>query len=179
VCYKLLGRYDNFPVNIQGVARFTYPSSTQSVQGAIVQTLHKLNKQAIDMKTLTKASPANCVLNFEFGVADADTFNYLDEEELKKIENILKQQAFPILDVYCVARYHVTEADGKRKSLKFDYTMLRFAFYRKNMELFVYHERGIQRLPLEDLVLFLKNKIDEELIYKQQKSLTLKHLHAL
>jgi len=177
--FKLLGRYDNFPVNIHGVARFSCPSSTPTLQSAIVQVLHTLNKQTIDMKTLTNASPANCVVNLEFGVAEADTFNFLDEEELKKIESALRQQALPVLDVYCVARYHVAEADGKRKSLKFDYSMLRFAFYRKDIELFVYHERGIQRLPLEDLVLFLKNKIDQELIDKQQSSLTLKHLHTL
>jgi len=179
VCLKLLGRYDNFPVSIQGIAQFTYPSSTQKLQSAIVQVLHKLNTQTIDMKTLTKASPANCLVNFEFGVADADTFNFLDEEELEKIKNVLKQQILPILDVYCVARYHITGANGKRKPLKFDYSMLRFAFHRENIELFLHHERGIQRIPLEDLVLFLKNKIDQELIDKQQISLTLKRLHTL
>lgn len=131
------------------------------------------------MKTLTMASPVNCTVSFEFGVADADTFNFLDEEELKKLENTLRQQALPILDIFCAARYYITEADGKRKSLKFDYNMIRFSFYRKNMELFVYHERGIQRIPLEDLVLFLKNQINTELAGKQQKKLTLKHLHTL
>jgi len=171
---KLLGRYNNFPANIHGIARFTYTSSAQTLQATIAQVLHTLNKQTIDMKTLTKAAPPNCIVNFEFGVADADTFNFLDDEELKKLENNLKQQALPILDVFGAARYHITEADGKRKSLKFDYNMLRFAFYRKNMELFIYHERGIQRIPLEDLVLFIQSQIN-----KQLRTLKLKHIHAL
>jgi len=130
------------------------------------------------MKTVTKASPSNCVVNFEFGVADADTFNFLDEEELRKLEDTLKQQALPILDVYCATRCHIIEATGKRKSLKFDYNMLRFSFHRKKMELFIYHERGIQRVPLEDLVFFLKNQINRELVEKQQKILALKHIHT-
>jgi len=176
---KLLGRYDDFPTNIHGVARFTYPSSTQTLTIVIAQVLHQLNKQTIDMKTVTKASPSNCVVNFEFGIADAETFNFLDEEEHKKLEKALRKEALPILDIFCAARYHVTEADGKRKSLKFDYNMLRFAFYRKNMELFVYHERGIQHIPLEDLVLFLKYQIDKELTGKQQKTLILKYIHTL
>jgi len=176
---KLLGRYENFPTNIHGVARFTYPASTQTLQTAIVQVLHRLVKQTIDMKALTKASPLNCTVNFEFGVADADTFNFLDDEELKKLENALKEQALQILDILCVARYHVNEASGKLKSLKFDYNMLRFTFYRKNVELFVYHERGIQRIPLEDLALFLRDQFNRELADRQQATLTLNHIHTL
>jgi len=172
----MLGQYDNFPTNIQGIAQFTYPMSAQTLQRIIAQVLHSLNKQTIDMKTLTKASPNNCVVNFEFGVADADTFNFLNEEELQKLEVTLKQQALPILDVFCAARYYVTEESGKRKSLKFDYSMLRFAFYTKAMELLVYHERGNQRIPLEDLVLFIQNQINKQLTEKQHKTLTLNRL---
>ena len=127
------------------------------------------------MQTVTNTSPANCTVNFEFGIADADTFNFLDEEELKKIQKTLKQQqALPVLDIYCVARYHLTEADGKHRPLKFDYGMLRFAFGRKNMELFVYHERGTQRIPLEDLVIFIRDQVNEQLAQKGQQTLTLK-----
>jgi len=131
------------------------------------------------METLTKASPTNCVVHFEFGVADADTFNFLDDEELDKLRRILKEQTPQILDIYCAARYHTIETYGKRKPLKFDYNMLRFAFHRKNMELFIYHERGIQRIPLEDLVIFLQNQINKQLADKQLTTLTLKHIHVL
>lgn len=179
MCVKLLGRYDNFPTNIHGIARFTCPTSTRILQKTITRTLRTLNKQTIELKKLTKASPTNCIVNFEFGVADADTFSFLDEEELKKIEKALEKQAFPILDVFCAARYHILEASEKRKSLKFDYNMLRFTFYGKDMELFVYHERGIQRIPAEDLILFLENQINQQLIEKHQEKLTLKHIHAL
>ncbi len=131
------------------------------------------------MKTLTKASPANCTVNFEFGIADADAFNFLDEEELKKLEHAVRQQPLQVLDAYCAARYQITDASGKRKSLKFDYNMLRFAFYKRQVQLFVFHERGINRVPLEDLVLFLANQIDQRLVEQQGRRLTLKRIHML
>ena len=127
------------------------------------------------MQTVTNTSPANCTVNFEFGIADADTFNFLDEDELKKIQKTLKQQpTLPVLDVYCVARYHLTKADGKRRPLKFDYGMLRFAFGKRTMELFIYHERGTQRIPLENMAHFIRNQVNEQLTEKKQQMLTLK-----
>jgi len=172
----MLGRYRNFPTNIEGFARFTYAASTRTLQHVIVQALHRLNKETVDMKTITKASPPDCTVNFEFGVADADTFNFLDQEELHKIEVAIKQQPLVVLDVYCVARYHTTKTNGKRKSLKFDYSMLRFAFHRENMQLFVYHERGTQRIPLEDLALFLQEQINKQSAEKHQEKLVLKNV---
>ncbi len=136
--------------------------------------MHSLNKQTIDMRTITKAALTDQTVNFEFGIADADTFNFLDEEEFQRIKNILKQQALPVLDVFCVARYHTQEPGGKRKSLKFDYNMLRFTFGKNNIELFVYHERGTQRIPLEDLVTFIQNQINKRLAQEKHKTLVLK-----
>lgn len=170
----MLGRYQDFPTNIEGFARFTYPASNQTLQAAIIQVLYRLNKETLDMQTVTNTSPANCTLNFEFGVADADTFNYLDEEELEKIQKTLKQHPLLVLDVYCVASYHLTEADGKQRPLKFDHSMLRFAFGKKTMELFIYHERGTQRIPLEDMARFIRNQVNEHLTEKKQQTLILK-----
>jgi len=175
----MLGRYDNFPTQIHGIARFIYPSSIQTLQQTMVQVFHELNKQTVDMKTFTEASPANCTVNFEFGVADADTFSFLDEDELKKLRKALKRQHFQVFDFYCATRYHITDASGKPKSLKFDYNMLRFAFYKKQIQLFVCHERGINRVPLEDLVLFLKNQINKRLADTQHRTLNLKRIHML
>jgi hypothetical protein len=149
------------------------------LQTAIAKVFHRLNKQTIDMKTLTKASPKNCTVNFEFGIAEAETFNFIDDEELRKLENILKEQTLQVLDVFCAASYHIRETDGKDKSLKFDYNMLRFVFKRKNMELFIFHERGIRRIPLDDFTLFLINEINKELAKNQQETLVQKHINML
>lgn len=175
----MLGRYQNFPQTIHGVARFTYSASIRQLQQTIFYTLYQLNNETCSLHDITTPSPFKCEVSFEFGVAEESTFNFLDKEELQRLQKSVEEKSLPILDVYCAVRYHKVNESGKRTSLKFDYHMLRFAFYRRIIELFVSHERGTQRIPLEDLVTFLKNRINKELEQKQQKPLTLKHLRAL
>jgi hypothetical protein len=172
----LLGRYDSFPENVPLLAQFAYQSSTQTIQTSIARVLHTLNKESINMENMSKASPHNCFVNFEFGIGEGDAFNFLDEEELTKLEHTLKEQPLAVLDVFCIARYDIKEATGKNKSLKFDYYMLRFSFGSETMELFIHHERGIQRIPRKDLILFLKDKIDKGLVDNRGEPLTLKYI---
>jgi len=84
-----------------------------------------------------------------------------------------------ILDFFCATRYHTTTPNGETKPLKFDYALLRFTFQRRTMELFIVHERGTQRIPLEDLVIFLTNRINKELTVKGFKALTVRHMRTL
>jgi len=118
-------------------------------------------------------------VSFEFGIAEESAFNFLDEEELQRAHKSIADKALSTLDVFCATRFHTVDEGGKRKPLKFDYHLLRFTFYKKNVELLISHERGTQRIPLEDLVTFLANRVNRELATKQQRLLALKHLHAL
>lgn len=171
-----MGRYENFPTSIHGIARFSYPNSMQKLQKTILHVLHRLNLETHDLRTLTKASPINCEVKFEFGIADEKTFTFLDEHELRRVQSSLEAQALQILDVFCAAGYHVSDDHGKRTPLKFDYTMLRFAFQDRTMELFVSHERGSRRIPLEDLILFLTGRLNKQL---GRKSLALEYMRTL
>jgi len=129
---------------------------------------------------LTRASPPNCQANFELGIAEEDAFNFLDKEELVRLEKSLEEgQLMRILDFFCATRYHTTTSNGETKPLKFDYALLRFTFQRRTMELFIVHERGTQRIPLEDLVIFLTNRINKELTVKGLKALTVRHMRTL
>jgi hypothetical protein len=173
---NLLGRYDNFPTTIHRTARFTYQISTSQLQQVILHVFHQLNQQTGDLKNVTRASPANCKVGFEFGVAEEVVFNFLDREEYDRIQTHIKQNTnrFKILDFFCATRYHVIDAEGKRKPLKFDCNLIRFSFSRRVMELFIVHERGIQHIPLEDLVTFLIRQINKELKQRGMKTLTIK-----
>jgi hypothetical protein len=144
--------------------------------------LYQLNQETHDLETLTKSSPANCELNFEFGIAEKGAFNFLDKEELDRFLKSLEEETkepMRLLDFFCATRYHTATPNGKRRPLKFDYVLLRFAFYRRTMEIFIAHERGTQRIPLEDLAIFLTNRINNELKQMGFKTLTLKHMHVL
>jgi len=146
------------------------------LQQTLLIVFHQLNNQDLDLENITTASRPTCQVGFEFGIAEESVFNFLDEEELRRLRNSVTEKALPTLDLFCAIRYHTTDEAGKRRPLKFDYHLLRFTFYKKNIELLISHERGTQRVPIEDLVTFLTNRINRELATEQQRPLSLKHL---
>ncbi len=173
-----MGRYENFPEVIHGVARLASQSLTVEVQKVILSVFCQLNREAFDLKAISFPSE-ECETSFEFGTAEGVEFNYLDEGELIRFQKCIAEKELPVLDFLCVVRYHVIKDMRKRVPLKFDYHMFRFIFYDYNLELRVCHERGAQRLPLEDLIPFLTKQINRELHRKQLKPLTLKYLRTL
>ncbi|MFQ6064679.1 MAG: hypothetical protein ACE5L6_04305 [Candidatus Bathyarchaeia archaeon] len=176
---RLLGRYKNFPEVIHGVARFTFGSSTKKMQNTILRVLHELNKQVLNLRSIATLSSSTCQVGFELGIADGVEFNYLDEHELNRLQGSVVKRAMSTVDLFCVVRYHVTR-DGKLVPLRFDYYMLRFTFHSKNsLELRISHQRGIQRLSVENLITFITKRINEELSKDRLRPLELKSLKAL
>jgi len=149
------------------------------LQQTILTVFHQLNNRNLSLESITASSKPTCQVGFEFGIAEESAFNFLDEEELQRACKNTADKALPTLDVFCAIRYHTINEGGKRTPLKFDYHLLRFTFYKKNIELLISHERGTQRIPLEDLVTFLTNCINKELATKQQRQLALKYLRTL
>jgi hypothetical protein len=174
----LLGRYENFPETVHGVARFAPTPSTAKMQEAILHALYQLNHEICDLKRIVPASLLKCEVSFEFGVAEAEEFNYLDEEELNRFRKSVIDKTFSVLDFFCVVRYHVNKK-GKRVPLKFDYHLLRFMFYGTSMELRVTHERGAQHVSLEELIAFIAKRVNEDLSKKRLKPLTLEYSRTL
>ena len=172
----MLGRYDEFPADASCFAQFVYLGSIHRLQTAIARPMHRLNQQPINLATITAASPPNCYVNFEFGIADTDAFYYLDQKQLSAVERALKAQSLPILDVFCASRYKIKKEKGGDKPLQFDYSVLRFTFENQDVELLLHYVRGIQRIPRKDFILFLRDQIDKELVEKKHKTLALKSL---
>jgi hypothetical protein len=172
----MLGQYDEFPENAARFAQFMHSGSIQTLQTAIVGALYALNKQTIDLPTLTAASPPNCFVNFEFGIADSDAFCFIDQKEVGRFERMLNTQTTAMLDVFCGARYHIKRDTGKMKSLQFDYSVIRFAFEGEVVDLYLHFIRGNQRIPRKDFILYLKTEIDKKLVESQSDPLKLKYL---
>jgi len=158
----LLGRYENFPEIVHSVARFTHQSTEKKLQQAILRALHRLNQATHNLNAISPFSTPGCKVSFEFGVAEGLTFNYLDREELERLQKSIKKETPPTLDFFSVVRYHILK-EGRLVPLRFDYHLLRFAFHRNNVEVQVSHERGIRRVPLEDLTNFIIGQIREKL----------------
>jgi hypothetical protein len=163
----LLGRYENFPENVHGVALFEYQDSAKEVQKAILCTFHCLNQATFDLGAVTPYLKQNCEVGFEFGVADGFDFNFLDQKELDRCLKSVDETEVETLDFFFAVCYHLVRDGGKRVPLRFDYHVLRFLFQEGGLELRIRHERGTQRVPLDDLTDFLVKQINIELSQRQ------------
>jgi hypothetical protein len=97
---------------------------------------------------------------FEFGVAEAGNFNFINKEELEKTLDLLAKQRLTSMDFFCSIRYYKVEGE-KKTALKFDYYMLRTIFRKDMFEVQVFHERGPRYISPEDLTTFICNKVNE------------------
>lgn len=156
----MLGRYENFPTNIHRIESFTSSLSSKKLQQRMIQVLHEINRKTFSFEEIAHPSVPECTIIFEVGIADAKSFNYIDEEETKRVLNALKKEPFRVMDLFCAVRYYKGKTE-KKAPLKFDYYMMRAVFGKDSMEMRVFHERGLRYISPEDIVTFLVNKINE------------------
>ncbi|PVX23643.1 MAG: hypothetical protein CW691_10010 [Candidatus Bathyarchaeum sp.] len=163
----MLGRYENFPENIHGVTIFHHQNPTKSLQQAIFCTFHRLNSELFDLGTVTPYLKQKSEVGFEFGVADGIDFNFLDQNELDNALRTVNETELETLDFFFAVRYHLIRDNGKRVPLRFDYHVLRFFFQEDVLEVRIRHEKGTQRVPLDELISFLVKQINVELSQRQ------------
>jgi hypothetical protein len=156
----MLGHYGSFPQNIHGIASFATSISKKRLQQALTKVLHKANNETFNLEDLGYPSITKCEVIFEFGIAEANSFNYLDSEEASRIRKSIRKKPFQIMDFLCAIRYYKTK-NGKKIPLKFDYYMLRFTFNKKSTEIQVFHERGPRHMTPEDTANFIVNRINK------------------
>jgi hypothetical protein len=156
----MLGFYENFPENIHIAAYFRALASEKRVQQALARTLHELNNRALDLEDVVGPSVRQCTAIFEFGIAEANNFNYLDKKETNRILKSVDKRPFQIMDMFCAIRYYQTK-DEKKTPLKFDYYILRFTFGKKSAEMRVFHERGPRHVSPKEITDFIANKTNE------------------
>ncbi len=163
----MLGRYENFPENIHGMVLLKNRNPTKKLQQVILRTFYCLNQENLDLITLTPYLKQNYKIGFECGVADGVDFNFLDKKELDQCLENLKETEAKTLDFFFVVRYHLVRDNCKMIPLRFDYHVLRLLFQEGDLELQIRHERGTQRVPLDDLTEFLVKQINLELSRRQ------------
>lgn len=156
----MLGFYEGFPENIHRIESFTSSLSSKKLQQRLIQVLHEINRKTFSFEEIAHPSVPECAVIFEIGIADAKSFNYIDEEETKRVLNALKKEPFQVMDLFCAVRYYKDKTE-KKTPLKFDYYIMRAVFGKDSMEMRVFHERGLRYISPEDIVTFLVNKINE------------------
>ena len=176
----MLGKYEKFPQIVHGIGNFTYKLPARELQEAILQSFYRLNREAYDLSDITHLpSSSQCNVSFEVGIAEDISFNFLDEEELERFHKGVQKNALQFLDFFCVVRYHVVKACGKRVPLKFDHYFLRFIFYPRDLELRIVHERGTQHVHLEDFINFVIGQVNSELAERKLEALSKRYLRTL
>jgi hypothetical protein len=156
----MLGRYENFPEGIHRIESFTSALATKKLQQRLIQVLSEINRRTFSFEEIANPTVPTCTIIFEVGIADAKSFNFMDEEETNKVLNAIKKEPFRMMDFFCAVRYYKAKAE-KKTPLKFDYYMTRIAFSKDTMEMRVFHERGPRYISPEDIVAFLANKVNE------------------
>ena len=169
----MFGLYDNFPDTVHSVALFSYQGSGKSVQPAILCAFHHLNHEVYDLGAVTPYLKQKCEVSFEFGVAEGTVFNFLDDKELDQCLRRVAERELLTLDFFFVIRYHVTSKGGKRVPLRFDYHVLRYIFQEGYLEIRIRHEKGTQRIPQDDLIDFIAERINAELSRRRLNPLVL------
>jgi hypothetical protein len=156
----MLGFYENFPANIHRIENFATPLSSKRLQQRLIQALHDINRRTFSFEEIAFPTVPECTIIFEAGLAEAKGFNYIDEEEKRKVLSALRKKTFQTMDFFCAIRYYKGTAENKIP-LKFDYYLLRFVFGKNSVEIQVFHERGPRYISPEDIVTFLVNEVNK------------------
>lgn len=154
----------------------------KKLQESIIKTFYEINQGEVVSGLASTYITPDVQASLEFGIAEGLAFNFIDRETLVSTLKYISKKKMPILDFLCIARYYKVSKDldtGKRRPLRFDYLFLRFLFNKEGGEILVFHEKGIRRVSIEDLLDFIVKKINEELSKKRLLPMTLEGLHAL
>lgn len=156
----MLGFYENFPVNIHGIEAFTTSLSAKKLQRRLIQVLYDVNHRKFSFEEIACPTIPECTIIFESGLAEAESFNYIDDEELRKVITALRKAPFQTMDFFCAVRYYKGTVENKTP-LKFDYYLLRVIFGRNSLEMQVFHERGPRYISPDDIVTLLVNEVNK------------------
>jgi len=165
-----LGYHENFPKQVHRVEGYNTNLTAKQLQEKILRTLRDANYKEFCFEEITTPTIPDGLVIIEFGLADGQSFSYLDEVTLETaVDNLSKE--VKTLDFFCVIRYYKGEGD-KKTPLKFDYYMLRTLYSKCALELQVYHERGPRYVSPEDLTDFLFSQINANQTRKVLKRVT-------
>lgn len=176
-----LGVYVNFPVIIHGIVNGLFTAPLDVVQVSVIRALHDLNSFVTSRPVNVSGKKGICegIVGFEVGVADRSIFHHLDKTLAEKLSFFAIQgRLHSNLDFLMVVTYHYYRS-AERRPLHFDYHQLRFNFNRNEFELRVFHSKGTRRMPLDELLHYILDAVNEELAKQSMKRLIVQSIRVL
>jgi hypothetical protein len=157
----MLGFYEDFPSTLHLSETFTSTLSRRNLQQEIVHAILEINRGTFSFEEVGNPTVPDCTVLFEFGIANAWAFNFLDKEEAQRLQDRLCSEPFRTMDWFCGIRYY-RNSEKKKVPLRFDYYMLRMGFAEKSaITVSVFHERGPRYTSPEDLVALIVSRINQ------------------
>ena len=111
----MLGVYDNFPKTIHQRTCFATAVPWKRLQQTLIKMLHEINSETVNPQAIADPAVRRYTVIFEFGIAEANDFNYLDEEETKKVLKNIWKNPLRTMDFYCAIRYYRTRKENTPK----------------------------------------------------------------
>ncbi len=177
-----LGKFVNFPsIIIHGTVKIRHKTSNTRLQRIIAEVLRDLNgytvPQVLSIASLSGTHKGEVA--FEVGVADGLDFKYMDVETFSELVRPLKsRKTFKVLDVLIIVLYHYTK-NGKKIPLNFDHHLLRFTFKKGEFNAYLFHMKGIRRMPLDDLLHQIIDRIKGKMTKNQLKTFHIESFRTL
>ena len=160
-----LGKFTNFSPIIHGKVRVTCESNPVKIQRAIIIALHKLNgwREPYPISLSKRAETCEGEVGFEVGVAEGIDFLFLSDEIVEKLsESMTPRNQYAILDFLVIVTYHYS-SQGKNTRINFDHHQLRFLFSNDGFEMYLFQSKGNRRMPLDEFITRVINRITEEM----------------
>ena len=110
-----LGFYENFPANIHRIDSFNSTLSSKQLQQKLIQVFFEVNRKEFSFEEVANPTVPQGKVIFEFGLAESEGFNYIDEEELKKTMKFLAKERLHSMDFFCSIRYYKSMAKRRRR----------------------------------------------------------------
>jgi hypothetical protein len=154
----MLGKYENFPLNVHFIKNFSSTLNSKQFQQKLVNTLKSLSRKPFCFEEITIPTIPNGEVLFEFGIAEGEGFNFLNEQEVNRVLGTLKVTT-QTLDFFCVIRYYKC-CNQEKLALKFDYYMVRVNCVVNNVEFRVFHKQGPRYVAPEELVTLITDSIN-------------------
>ena len=176
----MFGRYVNFPNKYHGRARLTHVFVSNKIQFFIIQSLCELNSiRETAAFEFNSSEDFVVATSFEVGIAEDAFFHYLEPNEVSQYWlQLTRNDPSPILDFLLIVKYHRNKNE-KWVPLKFDHFILRFLFSSKTFEILVFHEQGVRRIQIRELLIYILKKISEKLEKAGFKGLIISNMRVV
>jgi len=175
-----LGIYSSFPALIHGDAILTHNVNTAVLQECVVQAISRMNLEKIET-ALTVADRSGYFpgeSKFEVRIAEGSSFRRLNSRMKRRIAQYLRARGeLSTFDYSLTIRYKIK--DGMRHSLHCDKYVVRHLFFENQMEIQLFHEKGIRRLNPDEVITLLVKRINDELGKGKQSQLKIERMRAV